>query len=134
MTDVLDETEKPHDVTTGAPASDPHDVPAAENVFAPTEAEVREGAEWADDDYIAEQQSRRAAEALDETEADDIKPLEDVSDEEAASPQVPSGKDLPRNWYILKVQSNREDSIADALKRRVKVAGMDSYFDEIIVP
>ncbi len=37
-------------------------------------------------------------------------------------------------WYILKVQSNREDSIRDSLQRRVKVAGLDRYFGEIIVP
>ncbi|REJ67598.1 MAG: transcription termination/antitermination factor NusG [Planctomycetota bacterium] len=38
------------------------------------------------------------------------------------------------DWYILKVQSNREDSIASALQRRVKVAGLDKFFDQIIVP
>jgi len=38
------------------------------------------------------------------------------------------------NWYILKVQSNREDSIREGLQRRVAVAGLDRYFDEIIVP
>lgn len=130
---MLDETEKPHDVTNGLPAADPHDVPAGENVFAPTEAEFREEAEWADDDYLAEQQTRRDAQSQQESDEGEVKPLEEASEEEAA-PQVPSGENLPRNWYILKVQSNREDSIADALKRRVKVAGMDSYFDEVIVP
>ncbi len=38
------------------------------------------------------------------------------------------------DWYILKVQSNREDSIRESLKRRVAVAGLERYFDEIIVP
>lgn len=37
-------------------------------------------------------------------------------------------------WYILKVQSNREDSIASALKRRAKIANLDEYFGEIVVP
>jgi transcription termination/antitermination protein NusG len=37
-------------------------------------------------------------------------------------------------WYILKVQSNRERSIADALKRKVAIEGLDRYFGEIIVP
>ena len=40
----------------------------------------------------------------------------------------------PMQWYILKVQSNREKSIADALRRRVKIAGLDAFFGEIIVP
>jgi len=38
------------------------------------------------------------------------------------------------NWYILKVQSNREESIREGLQRRVAVAGLERYFDEIIVP
>ncbi|MDA7950040.1 MAG: transcription termination/antitermination protein NusG [Pirellulaceae bacterium] len=38
------------------------------------------------------------------------------------------------NWYILKVQSNRENSAARALERRVKMEGLDEYFGEVIVP
>ena len=38
------------------------------------------------------------------------------------------------DWYILKVQSNRENTICDALKRRVAVEGLDDYFGDIIVP
>jgi len=38
------------------------------------------------------------------------------------------------DWYILKVQSNREDSIREGLIRRVKIAGLEEYFGEIIVP
>src|SRR5207302_5413508 len=37
-------------------------------------------------------------------------------------------------WYILKVQVNREDSIKDALWRRVKMNGLERYFKEIVVP
>ncbi len=37
-------------------------------------------------------------------------------------------------WYILKIQVNRENSICDALRRRVKVAGLEPYFGEILVP
>jgi transcriptional antiterminator NusG len=44
--------------------------------------------------------------------------------------------DAERNmdWYILKVQSNREDSIRDGLIRRVKIAGLEEYFGDVIVP
>ena len=38
------------------------------------------------------------------------------------------------NWYILKVQSNREDSIREGLQRRVKIAGLDYFFGDVIVP
>jgi transcriptional antiterminator NusG len=39
-----------------------------------------------------------------------------------------------KDWYILKVQSNREESIRDGLLRRVKIHGLDDYFGEVIVP
>ena len=49
--------------------------------------------------------------------------------------ETPESDEPPKlNWYILKVQSNREDSIRESLKRRVAVAGLEKYFDEIIVP
>ncbi len=38
------------------------------------------------------------------------------------------------DWYILKVQSNREDSIREGLLRRMKIAGLERYFGEVIVP
>ncbi|NND97022.1 MAG: transcription termination/antitermination factor NusG [Pirellulaceae bacterium] len=38
------------------------------------------------------------------------------------------------DWYILKVAFNREDSIADALRKRVKMEGMQEFFGEIVVP
>ena len=39
-----------------------------------------------------------------------------------------------RNWYILKVQSNREDSIRDALQRKIRIEGLTDFFGDIIVP
>lgn len=66
----------------------------------------------------------------------------DVEEEPSAGPVEPI-EELPteeppeeeeRKWYILKVQSNREKSICDALQRRVAVAGLQDYFGEIIVP
>jgi transcriptional antiterminator NusG len=38
------------------------------------------------------------------------------------------------DWYILKVAFNREDSIADALRKRVRMEGMGEFFGEIVVP
>jgi transcriptional antiterminator NusG len=48
-----------------------------------------------------------------------------------AEPAAPVGE---RQWYILKVQSNREDSIREALQRRIAMQGMDKWFGEVIVP
>ena len=69
------------------------------------------------------------SESLEEEEADVpfAAPLE-LIDETVAD------EDLKFDWYILKVQVNREDSIKDALWRRVKMNGLERYFKEIIVP
>ncbi len=37
-------------------------------------------------------------------------------------------------WYVLKVQSSREDTIRDALERRVKIQGLERFFGRIVVP
>jgi transcriptional antiterminator NusG len=55
-------------------------------------------------------------------------PIEEIIEEET------DGSDQPKQWYILKVQVNREDSIRDALARRVKIEGLDEFFGDIIVP
>ncbi len=39
-----------------------------------------------------------------------------------------------KNWYILKVQVNREEPIKKNLERRIAVAGLGQYFGEILVP
>ena len=37
-------------------------------------------------------------------------------------------------WYVIKVQSNREKSIRDSLIRRIRREGMESMFGQIVVP
>ena len=37
-------------------------------------------------------------------------------------------------WYVLKVQSNREKSIKDSLLRRIKMEGLEQHFGEIVIP
>lgn len=40
----------------------------------------------------------------------------------------------PLQWYILKVAFNREDTIRDALEKRIKLSSLKSQFGEILVP
>ena len=47
---------------------------------------------------------------------------------------VEEDRPVKLDWYILKVQSNREDSIREGLLRRVQMAGLEKYFAEVIVP
>ncbi|WP_459555923.1 transcription termination/antitermination protein NusG [Lacunimicrobium album] len=37
-------------------------------------------------------------------------------------------------WYVLKVQSNRERTIRDAIVKRVKLEGLEEFFGEVIIP
>ena len=55
----------------------------------------------------------------------------DGEDEEIEDPTPAVGE---MDWYILKVQSNREDSIRATLQRRIAMQGMDQWFGEVVVP
>ena len=48
----------------------------------------------------------------------------------AAKKKSEAADDIEFKHYILKVQSNREKSIAAALQRKVRVEGLDRYFDK----
>ena len=52
--------------------------------------------------------------------------------EQSEKPQEPKSDKM--EWYILKVQSNREESIREGLMRRVAIAGLDHFFGDVIVP
>jgi transcription termination/antitermination protein NusG len=61
--------------------------------------------------------------------------VEEEEEERGPIEETPIVDEPPKmDWFILKVQSNREESIRESLKRRVAVAGLDRYFGEIIVP
>lgn len=53
-----------------------------------------------------------------------VENLENQTLEEAPKPE----------WYILKVQVNREDTVKKTLDRRIKLAGLDEYFEQTLVP
>jgi len=75
-------------------------------------AEVQEaGAEVAEEEVVEEEEAV-VAEESDEAAEDGIK----------------------LDWYILKVQSNREKSITAALKRKIAVEGLEEYFGDVVVP
>ncbi|MEN6406893.1 MAG: transcription termination/antitermination protein NusG [Thermoguttaceae bacterium] len=54
--------------------------------------------------------------------------------ETAGSDEKTGDKSAKMDWYILKVQSNREESIREGLLRRVAIAGLEYYFGDVIVP
>jgi transcriptional antiterminator NusG len=59
-------------------------------------------------------------------EAEDELPREEPETAAAA----PSNK----HWYVVKVQSGREESIKESIERRVKIEGLEEFFSQIIIP
>ena len=57
-------------------------------------------------------------------------PPEDAAEAAPAQPAV----DEKKHWYIVKVQSGREESIKEAIERRVKIEGLEEYFGQIKIP
>jgi transcriptional antiterminator NusG len=78
-------------------------------------------------------------ENLDENQPTEV-PSADKADDGAAAPlstsEGPSAPDPndKKQWYIVKVQSGREDTIKGAIERRVKIEGLEENFGQIIVP
>jgi transcription termination/antitermination protein NusG len=122
---------------------------------APAEEEVEEtslspaGTHDIGDDSLKEPPTGDAAESAEveaqQTELDTEEIGESEEAEAAEGPVVvpssgpvyvapPEEDDLTMDWYILKVQSNRERSIAEAVERKMKVEGLERYFDQVIVP
>jgi transcriptional antiterminator NusG len=108
-----DETNDPEKLPADAPSADQSDV---------VHKVVDQVVDQVDDE------DSTAAEIADPFEGgEDARPVEVSAADEA--PVVGE-----RNWYILKVQSNREDSIRETLLRRISMQGMDAWFGEVIVP
>jgi transcriptional antiterminator NusG len=71
------------------------------------------------------------AEASESTQTETAESPESTA---TAVAEPPAGPPDPKNWYIVKVQSGREESIKEAIERRVKIEGLDEYFDQIKIP
>ena len=57
--------------------------------------------------------------------------LEGLEMEEAT---VEGNDDQQQQWYVLKVQTNREKSIRESLLRHIKLEGPEEFFGEVIIP
>jgi len=112
--------------TDASPIIDPLHEPGepAPEEPAPPEAPPPEMAEAADES---------AADAPDAEPAPAGEPPSETppADAPAKNPAFDDGK---MKWYIVKVQSGREESIKEAIERRVKIEGLDEHFDQIKIP
>src|SRR5262245_2853458 len=51
----------------------------------------------------------------------------------AGEPAAPAPESNKR-WYVVKVQSGRDESIKEAIERRVKIEGLEEFFGQIVIP
>jgi transcriptional antiterminator NusG len=127
--------EAPEEVVSPSP-SEETPAPAEQAVEAATESAPAE--EPTTDEPVTETANGDETAAEPETAklAETVEPAQEAARAEASEPAEPEEEEKSENmeWYILKVQSNREDSIREGLQRRVKIAGLDRYFGNVIVP
>ena len=122
-------TDEPNKVNEQPTAEPPAELSAEQRAEAPSEALAYTAAPL---------ETKEAPPEPSVTEESAAPPAEEPTQptEEPAPPveKAEESKSDKMDWYILKVQSNREDSIRDGLIRRVAIADLDYFFDEVIVP
>lgn len=79
---------------------------------------------------VAEASPLESGDVVEEAPVEDA-PVKEISSQESASSEDASEK---MQWFVLKVQSNREKSIRLALLRRIKREKQEEYFGEVIIP
>ena len=52
----------------------------------------------------------------------------------AAEETPPAPPPNNKHWYVVKVQSGREESIKESIERRVKIEGLEEYYGQIVIP
>ena len=68
-------------------------------------------------------------------EADDMP--DEAEAEESAEPTAdapPPAEPEKKNWYIVKVTSGREQSIKEAIERKVRIEGLEEFFGQVYIP
>jgi transcriptional antiterminator NusG len=110
-----------------AVSTDPKSIEETTGVVPESAGPENAGSPPEQSDALAPQEAQQEEPEVEEIEEEvpDRPPLELIEEKE---------EEIEKRWYILKVQVNREDSIRDALQRRIKIAGYERYFGEVIVP
>lgn len=96
----------------------------------PTESAAEEAADFEEGETVPDAPGQAEEESAEAEEASSAAEEEAAAEEET---EGEAGQD-EMEWYVLKVQSNRENSIRDAILRRIKIAGLESQVAEVVVP
>ena len=109
----MQEEDEPEPVAVGETSADEDDFEETADVEEDEESEEPETeSEVAESDSEEEQD-----ESSDEDKETTDEPVEDNKD-----------------WYVVKVQSGREETIRAAIERRVKIEGLEPFYDRIVIP
>lgn len=131
MSDKIQDADKQRDVvevSDGASLDELVDEAAAAGPSLGVAAGDDGGSTDAGDSPAADEEKREEEVLQDESsQAEHVEPLELVLETEDEDEDE-------KQWYILKVQVNREDSIRQALQRRFLRDGLEQYFGDIVVP
>ncbi|QDT01547.1 hypothetical protein HG15A2_48890 [Adhaeretor mobilis] len=143
MPSVSEELEKPvEEESAEAPASTavedtaPTPVEDAASEEASTVSEVESSApgDEAEVDEIEAEEEPSAEEAEEDEAAEEEEEAGGEAEEEAVEEEEVDPDAIRMDWYILKVQSNREKSISEALRRKIAIEGLEEFFGEVVVP
>jgi transcriptional antiterminator NusG len=113
MTDNVSTPESTPAVTPPAPPESVHEVPA------PPPAEPTPEAP--------------PVEPIAEAAAPEVEPPQASEEAQPAEPETPPPPSN-KHWYVVKVQSGREESIKEAIERRVKIEGLEEFYGQIVIP
>ena len=116
-----------HDLEQVADAESGSDSPTIKSDAIKSEAVETEAEETPASEVTDPKPAAAETPVLESTVSKSTGPIPGSEPEEAEEP-------ITMDWYILKVQSNREKSISEALERRVKIEGLEEHFDQIVVP
>jgi transcriptional antiterminator NusG len=64
----------------------------------------------------------------------DVENVGDVPPEGGTAESAAAAPDPNLKWYVVRVQSGREEQVKDGLLRRVRAGGMDQKITNVIVP
>ncbi len=107
---------------------------------AATEADQSSAAAPSDTPAAEPESAAPADEASSSEPAEETAASSDAADESQPRPSGPPTEErepLVRDgmhWYVLRVASNREDQVRDALERKVKIENLADYIGRVLVP
>ena len=82
----------------------------------------------------ASESHQAETEADADSDLDDEATAEEIPDVVVTEPTAEEAAVSKKQWYVVKVQSGREDTIREAIERKVRKEGLEQYFGQIKIP